>query len=387
MQTKTTNGADRDNVRAGLGAGLSLGRVAGIEVRLHWTWLVAAVLIASALAGNVFPSEVGGLPQSTYIVMGATTSLLFFLSLLLHELGHALAARREGIPTRGITLWALGGVAQSGAPFPTPGAEARIALAGPAVSAVLGGGLVAAGNVAGLPDSLAAILEWLGWTNLLLLVFNLLPALPLDGGRVLRAALWRIRRSHLKATRGAARVSQVLSVAMMAVGTLAAFGAGALGGLWLAFIGFFVYSQGTAERALAEAQAALAGVHVEEVMTRDPITIASSASAQRLLEIAGRAGHTTYPVLDEHEEVIGLVSALTAERVPERRRAWVQVRTLLADTPQPSPLDADVEVLSVVPVLARSPLHRAAVVRAGRLVGLISLGDVIRVMRLRGSDA
>ncbi len=148
----------------------------------------------------------------------------------LHELGHALEARREGIPTRGVTLWMLGGVAESGAPFATPGVEARVALAGPAVSAALGAALVGAGQVAGLPTAAAAVLEWLGWTNLLLPAFNLLPALPLDGGRVLRAALWRLRGSHVKATRNATRVSQAVSVGLIAIGVLGAFDGGGFGG-------------------------------------------------------------------------------------------------------------------------------------------------------------
>lgn len=131
----------------------------------------------------------------------------------------------------------LGGVAQSGGPFPSPGAEARIALAGPAFSAALGAALVVAGAMAGLPVALAAVLEWLGWTNLLLLAFNLLPALPLDGGRVLRAALWRIRGSHVKATRAATRISRAMSVGLIAVGLLGALVGGTLGGLWLAFVG------------------------------------------------------------------------------------------------------------------------------------------------------
>jgi Zn-dependent protease len=124
-----------------LATGLRICSVAGIEIRLHWTWLLAAVFITVSLAGSVFPSEVGGLSGAAYLAMGLVTALLFFVSLLLHELGHALEARREGIPTRGITLWMLGGVARSGGPFRSAGEEARVALAGPAVSALLAAAL------------------------------------------------------------------------------------------------------------------------------------------------------------------------------------------------------------------------------------------------------
>lgn len=189
-----------------MGAGLSVGRVAGIEVRLHWTWPIAATFIALSLADGVFPDEVAGLSSGAYLAMGIATAVLFFLSLLLHELGHALEARREGLATRAITLRILGGVAQSAALFPRAGVEARIAPTGPVVSAVLGAAFVGVGQFAGLPVGLAAVLEWLGWANLLLLAFNMVPAFPLDGGRVLRAALWGLLGSQLRATRPAARV-------------------------------------------------------------------------------------------------------------------------------------------------------------------------------------
>jgi Zn-dependent protease len=308
---------------------IRLGRIAGVEVRLHWTWAIAASLIALALGSSVFPSAVPGLSTNAYYTLGVATALLFFVSLLLHELGHALQAHREGIPTRGITLWMLGGIAESDAPFPTAGTEARVALAGPAVSAVIGAGLVAAGQIGGLPQTVAAMVQWLGWTNLVLLAFNLLPALPLDGGRVLRAALWRVYRDHMRATRDALRVSQALAVAMVAFGVVWSIGGAGLNGLWLAFIGVFLMSSGRGERALAEMQVALAGLRVGDVMSPVPITPRPSAGAAEL-------------VTD------GVV------------------------------LDADAGACSALPVLAASPSHRAAVVRGGVLVGTVTLGDLVR---------
>jgi Zn-dependent protease len=367
--------------------GTRIGRIAGVDIRLHWTWWFAAALIAISLAGTVFPDEVSGLSGTAYVVMGLVTALLFFASLLLHELGHALEARREGIATRGITLWMLGGVAWSAARFPTPGVEARVALAGPAVSAVLGAVLVGAGLINWLPDSIAAVLLWLGWTNLLLLAFNLIPALPLDGGRVLRALVWRMRGDLLAATRAAARVSQAIAVALIATG-LAGFLIGpGVGGLWLAFIGWFVFSAAAGERRAAEEEFALGGLHVADVMTPDPVTIAPTASAADLLELRHRVGHSVYPVVDDYGTAIGLVSILDAERLPERRREWTAVRELSSGTPGLIAIDADAEVLSAMPALTGNPLHRAAVVRAGRLVGMLSMSDVSHAVRLRVGGA
>jgi Zn-dependent protease/predicted transcriptional regulator len=370
---------------AGFGPGVLIGRIAGIDIRLHWTWGVAAVVIALSLAGGVFPAEVGGLSSGSYLAMGIATTLLFFLSLLLHELGHALEARREGLPTRGITLWMLGGVAQSGAPFPRPGVEARVALAGPAVSAVLGAALVAVGRLAGLPVGLAAVLEWLGWTNLLLLAFNMLPAYPLDGGRVLRSALWRWTGSQLRATRAAGRVSQALSAVLIAAGVVAVF-LGAFSGLWLAFVGWFVMSAASAELATTEAQAALAGLHVEDLMTPDPVTIPAGASATELLELARSTGHSVFPVLDERGDAIGLVTVAAAERLPDRRRARTTVRELAADA-EALAFDADADIAPALAALMVNPLRRATVLRAGRLVGIVSVTDTARAAGRRTGDA
>jgi Zn-dependent protease len=226
---------------------VSLGHIAGVEVRVQWTAGVTASLIALGLADGVFPSAVGGLSTGAYYAMGVVTALLFFVSLLLHELGHALRARREGIPTRAITLWMLGGVAQGETDFAQPGTEARVALAGPAVSAVLGVVLVAAGQLSALSPTVAVIVQWLGWTNLLLLAFNMLPALPLDGGRVLRAALWRRTGSRLRATRAAVRVSRALSAGLIALGLLGFVAGGGFGALWIALIGGFLRSAAAAE--------------------------------------------------------------------------------------------------------------------------------------------
>jgi Zn-dependent protease len=237
----------------GLGADLLIGRVAGIEIRLHWTWLIAAGFMTVSLADGVFPAEVADLSSGAYLAMGAVTTLLFFVTLLLHELGHAVEGRRQGLPTRAITLWMLGGVAQSQAPFARAGVEARVALAGPAVSAVLAAVLVVAGRLGGLPAGIAALLEWLGWSNALLLAFNMLPAFPLDGGRVLRAAIWARTGDLVRATRAAVGVSRALSAVLIAVGVVAAL-SGAASGLWLAFVGWFVLTAARAEVAAMESR-------------------------------------------------------------------------------------------------------------------------------------
>ena len=167
-----------------------LGRIAGVEIGVSWTWLFIVALVTWSLAAAVFPEANPGLDDATYAAMAAIAVPIFFACLLLHELGHAVVARREGMVIDGITLWVLGGVARFRGRFPSAGAEFRIAIAGPAVSLLLGLVFIAAAWLLRLPAVVDGVVHWLGAINLTLLAFNLLPALPLDGGRVLRAALW-----------------------------------------------------------------------------------------------------------------------------------------------------------------------------------------------------
>ena len=187
---------------------IELFRIAGIRVGINWSWLVVFALITWSLAAAVFPAENPGYSDSAYLVMAVAAAFLFFLSLLLHELGHALQARREGMEIDGITLWLFGGVARFKGMFPSAGAEFRIAIAGPLVSLALGVIFSGGARFLALPDAVDGVAAWLGYINLLLLAFNLLPALPLDGGRVLRSLLWAARGDFGWATRIAAAIGR-----------------------------------------------------------------------------------------------------------------------------------------------------------------------------------
>ena len=243
-----------------------LARVAGIDIDANWTWVIVLGFVLWSLAAGVFPSTNPGLSATTYLLMGTVASVLFFASIVLHELGHVRQARREGMEVRGVTLWALGGVARFSGSFPTAGAELRVAVAGPAVSLVLGAACVGLAALVPLGAAVDGVLAWLGYINLLLLVLNLVPALPLDGGRVLRGLLWHARGDLAWATSIAAGISFALGCAMVAVGFVGGF-AGGPGALWLAFIGLFVIITGRAEAQAVALQASLAGLRVRDAMT------------------------------------------------------------------------------------------------------------------------
>jgi Zn-dependent protease len=249
---------DRDGAKRkerGLTGNITLGRVGGIPVRINWSWFATFALIVWSLAAGVFPSQNPGLSGRVHLAMAIVAALLFFASLLLHELGHARQARREGMQVDGITLWLFGGVSQFTARFPSAGAEFRIAVAGPLVSLVLGLGFMLIA-LAGLPSAVDGVAAWLGYINLALLVFNLIPALPLDGGRVLRAALWQIRGDPRWATRIAANIGRGFSYLFIALGIAMFTLQGTFSGAWLAFLGWFLLQAASAEARAIPTEAA-----------------------------------------------------------------------------------------------------------------------------------
>ncbi len=278
---------------------ITLGRIAGIRIGIHWSWLVVFGLITWSLATAVFPDQNPGLGDSTYIVMAVVAAVLFFTSLLLHELGHAFQARREGMEIDGITLWLFGGVAQFRGMFPTAGAEFRIAIAGPLVSLVLGAGFVGiAVAIAGV-EEVDGIAAWLGYINLALLVFNLLPALPLDGGRVLRSALWAARSDFSWATRVAAAIGRAFGALFIAGGLALFFFESGTSGLWLAFLGWFLFGAASEEARYAHVHRAFSGLRVRDLMIPAPTAIAPGQTIGELMDgVVWTDRQDAYPVVD-----------------------------------------------------------------------------------------
>src|SRR5688572_26433944 len=261
-----------------MSSSFTLGRIAGIRIGINWSWLVVLVLLVWSLASAVFPDQNDGLSDGTYLAMAVAAALLFFGSLLAHELGHALQARREGMEIDGITLWLFGGVAKFRGMFPAAGAEFRIAVAGPLVSLALGVLFAAAAMLLALPDAVDGVAAWLGYINLVLLVFNLLPALPLDGGRVLRSALWAARDDFGWATRVSAGIGRGFGFLFIAGGIALFIFANSFSGAWLAFIGWFLLGAASAELRYLAVRDALGGLRVRDLMVRDPTTVPAGLS-------------------------------------------------------------------------------------------------------------
>ena len=301
------------------------GRLAGIEVGANWSVLVILILVAESLAAGLLPAAVPGRSALTYWATATTVAVLLLGCLLAHELAHAVVARRAGVRVEGITLWMLGGVTRLTGEPATARADLAVAAAGPATSLALGALLL--GAAAGLsllgiparsePSVALAGLAWLGWINLILAVFNLLPGAPLDGGRILRALLWWRGRDRVRAAVAATRAGAVLGVGLVALGVAAALAGDAVGGLWLALIGWFLVAAAGQERRDTLLRSALAGVTVGEVMTPDPDCAPSWLTVDAFAAgLAPARQHRSYPLLDINGRVVAVVTLRQLSRRP-----------------------------------------------------------------------
>jgi Zn-dependent protease/predicted transcriptional regulator len=362
---------------------IELGRIFGIRIGINWSWLVVFALITWTLAVGIFPETNPGLSDGTYIAIAIAAAVLFFLSLLLHELGHAFQARREGVEIEGITLWLFGGVAKFKGMFPSPGAEFRIAIAGPLVSLVLGLLFSLGAWAISTEERVDAVAAWLGYTNLTLLAFNLLPALPLDGGRVLRSALWRVWGDFRRATRAAARVGRGFGYLFIAAGVLMFIVEGSFSGAWLAFIGWFLLQAATAEDRYAMVSESLAGIRVRDLMITNPVTVPAEMTLGRFMdEVARNRRYTTYPVV-ENGRVVGLLPFRCVAEVPRSHWDTRLVRDCMIPrerVPVFHDQDAAVDALAE---LSEGEVHRGLVLDDGRLTGFLSITDLARALDVR----
>ena len=374
--------APREEGSGVMHSSITLGRIAGVEIGINWSWLVIFGLIIWSLGAAVFPTENPGLSDATYGAMAFAAAVLFFISLLLHEVGHAVVARREGMEIEGITLWLFGGVAKFKGMFPSAGAEFRIAIAGPAVTLVLGGCFLLGAWLTPLPGAIDGVITWLGYVNVYLLVFNMLPALPLDGGRVLRATVWHLRGDFAQATRFAGALGRAFGQAMVALGLVGALLFAAPGGLWLAVIGWFLIAAAGAETGLVVAREALAGLHVGDAMTEGPSIARADATVREFMDdVFARSRHSAYPVLAAGG-VVGIVSfrAMACRAAEWTECGWRDRMQPLEDT---LVVGRDDELGDALTELVQTPLGRAIVRSDGRTDGFLSLTDVQRLLELR----
>ena len=362
-----------------------LGRVGGIPVGAHWTVAVILALITWLLGASILPGELRHQPLALYWTAAAAGAVLFLASLLAHELSHAVVAKRHGVEVRSITLWMLGGVAELEGEPPDAGADLRIALAGPAASVAAAAvflGAATAVRYAGGPALVAATAGWLAAMNGLLAVFNLLPGAPLDGGRVLRALLWRHYHDRRRAEAAAARAGQFLGAGIAAVGVAEVLAWASLGGIWLMLIGWFLMSAAAAEKNAATAAAALGGMRVADIMTAGPeLAPGWNTVAGFIDRVAARSRQDAFPVVDFGGRLTGLVLSDALAGIRHEDRARLRLDQVALPVParyQAAPGDP------AGPLLGRRPLGGqvvAVVLADGQVVGLVTVTDLRQAVR------
>ncbi|HKO09043.1 MAG TPA: site-2 protease family protein [Alphaproteobacteria bacterium] len=358
----------------------------GFKVRVDISLLFLALLVTWSLASAVFPPQLPGLDRATYWWMGVAGTIGLFFSLIFHELSHSLVARRYGLPIRGITLFIFGGVAEMSDEPPSAKAEFWMALAGPAASillALLAWALSSLGAAAGLPEPVTAVVAYLALINAILAVFNLVPAYPLDGGRVLRAALWWRKGDIVAATRSAARAGGAFALLLMGLGVLQVVTGNFVGGIWFFLIGMFLRSAARGSYMDILTRGMLAGAPVRRFMTRDPVTVPPGITLQALVEDYVYAHHhEQFPVVDG-ERLIGSVGVRQLKATP--RESWPH-RTV-AEIAEPSSdantVDAETDAAKALSLMTRSGRGRLLVTERGRLVGILALKDLLAILSLK----
>ncbi len=366
---------------------IRLGKIAGIPVGINWSILVILGLLAWELADLVLPSYHRHEPTAIYWVAGVITAILYLASLLAHEVSHCVVAKRNGVGVRRITLWLFGGVSELESDALTPKADFRIAVVGPLTSFVLAGVFGALAHLlpqtGGDQEVFVSALGWLAWMNLLLGGFNLIPAAPLDGGRVLRAALWQRSGDRARAAATAARVGQVFGYVLVVLGVLEFITVGVFG-LWLVFLGWFLLSAARSEEKATVMRASLAGVHVRDIMTPDPATFASSMTVADLLDNQlHQHRFSSYPLVGPTGQLEGFTTMSRIRHVPANLRET----TRLIDTSVPLPEvpvgAPDEPIADLQKRMQASPDGRAVVLDdTGRLVGIVSTSDIARYVQL-----
>jgi Zn-dependent protease len=360
---------------------IPLGRILGIPIALDYSWFVIFALITWMLAGSYYPAEFKDWPGLLYWVMGAVTAIMLFVSVLLHELGHSAVALRYKIPVRSITLFLFGGVAQIGAESPSAMAEFLIAIAGPIVSIGLAIFFIAVQPLLAGMEPLMGLAKYLAYINLALVLFNLIPGYPLDGGRVFRAIVWSITGSMRRATLIAANVGRFFAFALIYVGIWQMFRGNFGGGIWIAFIGWFLDNAASSQVQQAMFQGLLAGHKVSQAMSTHCATVSADLTLQELVdEHILTSGQRSF-LVKRGEDTVGLMTLHRLKEVP--RSDWV--RTSAAQVMLPfdklKRVGPDTDLSAALQEMDRDGVNQLPVTKGQHVLGMLNREDVITFLR------
>ena len=369
------------------GKQVTLFELLGFKVRVDASWLLLAVLVVWSLAEGLFPERHPGLSASTYWLLGTVGALLFFASLILHEMSHSIVARRKGIAITGITLFIFGGVAHMEDEPPSAKTELAMAIAGPIASvvlAVLFYGAFRVGALGGVPDHVLDIPWYLAFINALLAGFNLIPAFPLDGGRVFRALLWQWKGNIRWATRIAARVGSGFGIALIALGAYAfLFTGDFITGIWWFLIGMFLRGAAHASYRQLMVRQMLEGEPVRRFMVSDPITVNAGESIKRLVEgYSYQYHHDVFPVTQD-SRLVGCIGSRQAKQIPRDEWEAHTVGEMAEPCSEQNTIEAETDAVKALSIMSRSGNSRLMVTENGRLVGIVALKDLLSFLSIK----
>lgn len=368
------------------GRQVSLFRLYGFEVKLDASWAILALLVIWSLAKGYFPGEIPGHSSAIYWTIGALGAAGLFGSIIFHELSHSLIARAYGLSIRGITLFIFGGVAEMEGEPASAKTEFAMAIAGPISSYVLAFGFYALSWIAdaiGMYVPFVAVLTYLAMINTMLATFNLIPAFPLDGGRVFRAALWAWKGNLAWATRYASRVGAAFGLALVVFGVLNVVQGDFVSGMWLALIGLFLNGAAGASFQQLRARQALEGQPVRRFMSRNPVTVSPQMRIRELVEnYLYEYGHKLFPVVDAGR-LVGAVDLRQIKDVPQSQWDDIRIQEIMSPCTPENMIEAHDDAVRALSVMQRGANSRLLVVEGGRLVGLIALKDILRLLAVK----
>lgn len=362
-------------------------RVFGFPIYVDISWFVIALLVTWSLATAAFPQWTPDQETVTYWIMGVCGALGLFVSILAHELGHALAARKYGVEMRGITLFIFGGVAEMAEDTPSAEAEFVVAVAGPIVSVVLGLaflGLAIVGSAMNLSGAVLGVVGWLGVINLVLVAFNMIPAFPLDGGRVLRALLWYWTESLRRATRITSAIGGAFGMALIILGVLVLITGQFVSGIWFILIGLFLRFAAQQSYQQVIVRRALQGEPIRRFMTTEPVTVDPNLSIEELVErYIYRVHHKMYPVVDSDGRVVGCITTRQVSEVPREQWSASRVADVMVPVADENTIHPDADAMQAMTRLNQSGQSRLMVVDGDRVVGVLSLKDLMTFLSLK----
>ena len=361
-----------------------IGKVFGIDIYIDSSWLIIFALITWSLSSFYFPHYHPGWSLRLYWFIGVITSIIFFLSVLIHELAHSLVAKKQGEEVRNITLFIFGGAAQIAEEPDRPSEEFRMAIVGPLTSLALAiiFGLIW-WIVRDVNQPVAALTRYVAFINVILALFNLLPGFPLDGGRVLRSIVWGVTGNFKRATRIATWAGQVLAFLFIGWGIIQIFAGSFLGGLWIAFIGWFLHSAASRSYHQVFLREMLRGVRVRDLMTKDFMTVSGNISVQQLIDeyILRHQDHAF--LVSENDQLKGIVCLEDVKAVPQEERATIMVKEVMTPSERLETATPEDDGNTVLQQLATKEVRQLPVMERGQVIGILCRSDILENLQLR----